>query len=290
MFGTLVVCLPSAHQGGDVVVKHCGQAKVFSSSAMAQSYMAWYSDVSHEVLPVICGYRWVLTFNLTLDTSIERPLAGGQQTQLRAVRQTLSRWLSVPPENRENKCLSHVLDHNYTEANMSIGALETRDLARVQALRDLSIELGYELVLGLLTKEENGTIEHDYYGYRHGYGYEEEDEDEEDEDEEGVHPMDDVTDSSHSVETLFDLEGTVVAKELDLAEDDLLTDTYFEDREGEEDRGYTGNEVCLIRRGRKIFRMCADRLKGGTATHWYRVAVRNLNGKQLNESHILHRP
>ncbi|GKT92537.1 2OG-Fe oxygenase family protein [Colletotrichum tofieldiae] len=31
-FGTLVVCLPSAHMGGGVVVKHAGQTKLFKAS------------------------------------------------------------------------------------------------------------------------------------------------------------------------------------------------------------------------------------------------------------------
>ncbi|UNI17917.1 hypothetical protein JDV02_004224 [Purpureocillium takamizusanense] len=238
MFGTLVVCLPSAHGGGDVVVKHCGQAKLLSSSATAQSYLAWYSDVSHEVLPVTSGYRWVLTFNLTLDTSIERPLVGGHQSQMRAVRQILTGWLGVAPESRQNKCLLHVLDHDYTEANMSIGALKARDLAQVQALRDLSTELGYEVFLGLLTKEELGTLDADYDHYH----YDHYDDDDDESEEGGFHDLADVCSTNHSFKTLFGLDGRMIAQEVDLAEDDLLTDGYFDDRECEEDRGYTGNE------------------------------------------------
>ncbi|KAK0716561.1 hypothetical protein B0T21DRAFT_425871 [Apiosordaria backusii] len=57
MFGTLVIALPSPHQGGDVVVKHCGQTMTFKTSEHPQSFVCWYSDVSHEVLPVTSGYR-----------------------------------------------------------------------------------------------------------------------------------------------------------------------------------------------------------------------------------------
>lgn len=66
MFGTLVICLPSPHEGGDVVVKHSGQAKTFSTSLVQPSVLCWYSDVHHEVLPVTSGYRCVLTYNLAI--------------------------------------------------------------------------------------------------------------------------------------------------------------------------------------------------------------------------------
>ncbi|KAK0708876.1 hypothetical protein B0T21DRAFT_247800, partial [Apiosordaria backusii] len=66
MFGTLVICLPSPHEGGDVVVTHCGQRRVFKTSEFEQSFICWYSDVTHEVVPVTLGYRWVLTYNLAI--------------------------------------------------------------------------------------------------------------------------------------------------------------------------------------------------------------------------------
>ena len=73
MFGTLVVSLPSKHEGGDVVASHKGESRTFSSSPGSDfgfSYAAWYSDITHEVKPVTSGYRIVLTYNL-----IHRPSA-----------------------------------------------------------------------------------------------------------------------------------------------------------------------------------------------------------------------
>ncbi|KAN0067271.1 hypothetical protein V8E54_014726 [Elaphomyces granulatus] len=73
MFGTLVVSLPSKHEGGDVVASHRGESRTFSSSSASEfdySYAAWYSDITHEVKPVTSGYRIVLTYNL-----IHRPSA-----------------------------------------------------------------------------------------------------------------------------------------------------------------------------------------------------------------------
>jgi hypothetical protein len=39
MFGTLVICLPSPHQGGNLVAKHCGTSKTFKTDNSAQSYL-----------------------------------------------------------------------------------------------------------------------------------------------------------------------------------------------------------------------------------------------------------
>ncbi|KAL2839316.1 hypothetical protein BJX68DRAFT_272189 [Aspergillus pseudodeflectus] len=67
MFGTLVICLPSKHEGGDVTATHKDQTQTHDSAANSEygfSYAAWYSDVRHEIKPVTSGYRLVLTYNL----------------------------------------------------------------------------------------------------------------------------------------------------------------------------------------------------------------------------------
>ncbi|KAF2140232.1 uncharacterized protein K452DRAFT_213173, partial [Aplosporella prunicola CBS 121167] len=66
MFGTLVICLSSDHEGGAVEVKHVGKRQLFETEYAEQSYICWYSDVRHEVHKVTSGYRWVLTYNLVL--------------------------------------------------------------------------------------------------------------------------------------------------------------------------------------------------------------------------------
>jgi hypothetical protein len=65
-FGSLVVCLPSAHTGGELVVRHDGREVQFdwSKDSNAIQWAAFYSDCEHEVLPVTSGYRVTLTYNL----------------------------------------------------------------------------------------------------------------------------------------------------------------------------------------------------------------------------------
>ena len=77
MFGTLVVCLPSSHQGGELVLRHDGKTVTFDTSVTSSfevSFAAWYSDVLHEVKPVTSGHRLVLTYNLIQNEEGARPI------------------------------------------------------------------------------------------------------------------------------------------------------------------------------------------------------------------------
>lgn len=61
-----MVCLPSAHKGGELAVRHDGREVLFdwSNDAKSVQWAAFYSDCEHEVLPVSDGYRVTLTYNL----------------------------------------------------------------------------------------------------------------------------------------------------------------------------------------------------------------------------------
>lgn len=64
--GSLVVCLPLAHEGGQLQVRHTGREFTFDwgSCTDAISWAAFYSDCEHEVLEVTSGHRITLTYNL----------------------------------------------------------------------------------------------------------------------------------------------------------------------------------------------------------------------------------
>jgi hypothetical protein len=74
MFGSLVVVFPTHHEGGALLLRHRGQEWIFDSdqapAAKCQpsiGYVAFFSDVEHEVAPVISGHRITLTYNLYFD-------------------------------------------------------------------------------------------------------------------------------------------------------------------------------------------------------------------------------
>jgi hypothetical protein len=74
MFGSLVVVFPTPHEGGALLLRHGGQEWTFDSAAVLSvaspssiAYTAFFSDIEHEVLPVMSGHRVTLTYNLYFD-------------------------------------------------------------------------------------------------------------------------------------------------------------------------------------------------------------------------------
>jgi 2OG-Fe(II) oxygenase superfamily len=57
MVGTLVVSLPSAHTGGELVIDHAGQSNAYRASTEELTFVAFYADSRHQVTPVRSGYR-----------------------------------------------------------------------------------------------------------------------------------------------------------------------------------------------------------------------------------------
>jgi hypothetical protein len=74
MFGSLVVVFPTPHEGGALFLRHRGQEWVFDSARELTTsyppsigYVTFFSDVEHEVAPVMSGHRVTLTYNLYFD-------------------------------------------------------------------------------------------------------------------------------------------------------------------------------------------------------------------------------
>ena len=95
MFGTLVVCLPSEHTGGEVHLKHNQDQRLLSTaefSAHDLSALAWYYDVQHEIKPVLSVYRLVLTYNLVQDQAAPKQTAAGQDPNHEKLKKLLEMW------------------------------------------------------------------------------------------------------------------------------------------------------------------------------------------------------
>ncbi|XP_055334167.1 uncharacterized protein LOC129585491 [Paramacrobiotus metropolitanus] len=71
MFGSLVIVFPTKHSGGELKLRHGEKEWIFDSAnelaVVAEpsiGYIAFFSDVEHEVAVVQSGYRVTLTYNL----------------------------------------------------------------------------------------------------------------------------------------------------------------------------------------------------------------------------------
>ena len=127
MFGSLVVVMPTPHEGGQLVLRHNGEEWTFDAAALLSgkapntlAYIAFFSDVEHEVLPVASGYRVTLTYNLyyTWDTSTRLYRQGVSSimpphADVRNLRRILGGLLDDPAFLPEGGNLGFGLRHRY---------------------------------------------------------------------------------------------------------------------------------------------------------------------------------
>jgi len=80
MLGSLVVIYPTAHEGGELVLRHKDREWKFDAKSLTASqsspslaYVAFYSDIEHEVVKVTNGRRVTVTYNLYLVDPASRP-------------------------------------------------------------------------------------------------------------------------------------------------------------------------------------------------------------------------
>lgn len=161
MFGTLVVSLPSYHEGGQVLLTHGKKSETYDSASFGEygtSVAAWYADVFHEVKPVTKGYRMVLTYNL-----IQEPGTTAMKAPTSDYVQILTGWLQVYEKELKLKVslgdsefpdyLAWKLEQQYTKNGLSLDTLKGNDFAQVAALKAACDQLGFELYLAAFAKQ-----------------------------------------------------------------------------------------------------------------------------------------
>ncbi|MFI6314023.1 2OG-Fe(II) oxygenase [Nocardia fusca] len=172
MLGTLVVTLPSAFTGGDLVIEQQGTKVTDQGSPAELSFVAFYSDCEHEVLPVTDGFRITLTYNLVAKgrtgpdaaAFAMHPSAASLAEQLRAHFTTpveSSTW----PVHRERakrppRQLVYLLDHQYSQHGFGWDQLKGGDATRAAMMLAAADIAGYDTLLALAEAEY--SYEEDY--------------------------------------------------------------------------------------------------------------------------------
>jgi len=182
MFATLVVALPSPHDGGALVIRHEGrEARVDLSGddLGVARWAAFYADCSHALEPVREGHRVALVYNLTRAAK-SLPRAPDASPVVTPLTSLLRAWDDT---NDAPTKLVLPLAHQYTLAELSFAALKNGDAAAAQALLRAGEAAGCVVRLALLSITESGAAEPSWDGYsRRGRYRREEDEDDEDDD------------------------------------------------------------------------------------------------------------
>lgn len=164
MFVTLVIVLPSAHSGGELVVRHLGREVTLDLRPEDPSeigFAAFYADCVHEVRPVVTGYRLTLVYNLRFLGRKRALEAPDYRTEQARVVEVLRHWAIA--DNEPDKLVLR-LEHAYTPAELSFDALKGADAGVASVLVAAAAEADCDLHLALVSIEESGSAE--YTGYR----------------------------------------------------------------------------------------------------------------------------
>jgi hypothetical protein len=265
MFATLVVSLPSPHEGGTLVVEHEGECARIEfggpESEFRTAYAAFYADCRHEITPVQSGYRVCLIYNLSLDRAKAQPSAPRFSPAVAAVADTL-RDLFADQSLDLNKIVIP-FEHQYTESGLHPAALKGADRPRADVLARAAASLDYDCSLALVTHFQMGSVDPDswtppYLRSRRSYrrsSYREEQQ--QDHDLDGADAeMDEVIEDSITLDHWLDMNGRERPfGAFHIEEDELLC---RDDREGwsvrQEIREATGNEGAELQRW---YRRCA---------------------------------
>ncbi|KAJ3033570.1 hypothetical protein HDV00_006055 [Rhizophlyctis rosea] len=170
MFATLVVQLPSKHEGGGLHIRHKGETEVFKFDEESEDgifYAAFFCDLEHELKPLTSGHRLCLIYNLIQTCAAARPtpVESVDPTIIASITQQWEKGLGTGSTTLRK--LAFKLDHRYTPTKLSFGNLKGRDAGIAHAFAHPhggSQPLSACLVL--LEKVEIGSASG---GYRHSY-------------------------------------------------------------------------------------------------------------------------
>ncbi|KAF8781789.1 hypothetical protein HNY73_012152 [Argiope bruennichi] len=120
MIGTLVIVLPNAHIGGDLVIELGEKNHIFSSEAIKPinaKCIAFYADCNHKVEKVKDGFRIALTYNLVLKTEelVLPPLEDSRLCE------AVKEYFDLKEEEQKLVCF---LNHSYTEHGLKWNILK----------------------------------------------------------------------------------------------------------------------------------------------------------------------
>lgn len=159
MFGTLVVVLPAAHQGGKLVLRHAGREATLDLSPAEVSeirFAAFYADCEHEVRPITGGHRVCLVYNLIQRSAGGTLRAPDYEDQIATMAGLLERSLTGTGTPAK---IAWLMEHHYSPEGLSFAGLKAADAARVSVLIQSADRAHCVAHLAIVHIEESGEAE-----------------------------------------------------------------------------------------------------------------------------------
>ena len=156
MVATLVVTLPSAHQGGELSISHQGKSVTIDFSKKEKRYnfqsALFYADCHHEVSPVTEGYRLNLIYNICFKG--KRKLENlNFKEQEKGLSKLINQW-QTNLKTDDTKHLLIMLDHQYSTDGFSLNTLKGIDRSRADTLLYAAKQVDCSAYLCLLEQYE----------------------------------------------------------------------------------------------------------------------------------------
>jgi hypothetical protein len=159
MIGSLVVVFPTPHEGGALVLRHADKEWTFDSASLVAGhqkphvgFVAFFSDVEHEVTRVGSGHRVTLTYNIYLEERSASQIKGQRDTDLeRALKELLGDTSFMP----EGGTLGFGLRHQYPIFSKGkkvklvdlSGALKGSDAALFRVCKQLGLQSSFQFLV-----------------------------------------------------------------------------------------------------------------------------------------------
>ncbi|KAF9648980.1 hypothetical protein BDM02DRAFT_3269016 [Thelephora ganbajun] len=190
MLGSLVITYPTSHEGGELALRHKDREWKFDASSLtvtqpspSLAYVAFYSDIEHEVLEVTSGRRVTITYNLYLVDPASRPGVSAITPNLKStsnLQTTLHGLLKSPEFLPDGGILGFGLAHLYpvtfeTELREMANYLKGEDAHVYRACRELQLQPSLQVIYsegdryGVMMDRIVRDPDYDYEG---GYSYE----------------------------------------------------------------------------------------------------------------------
>ncbi|TFK61910.1 hypothetical protein BDN72DRAFT_863251 [Pluteus cervinus] len=177
MFATVVILLPSAHTGGEILFSHPEWAETkfdISKSSTSTNALAWYPGVEHSSDPLTSGYRLALVYHaIHIPREGPKPSLPDTETCTRNLQRVLRKWNrnKYPPimedqdEEDQDDMLVYILDDYRADRKLEHGitCLTNQDAYKVMNTQSVAEENGFVALLGNIELVVTGFPEDTHY-------------------------------------------------------------------------------------------------------------------------------
>ncbi|KAL8869539.1 MAG: hypothetical protein Q9174_004199 [Haloplaca sp. 1 TL-2023] len=272
-FATLVIMLPSEHDGGDVVVQFGKDKRTLSnpeSNEFTYAFLAWYADMNYSIQPVTSGYRLILTYNLihrsgALDKARPPSILVDHNLAIDSVFKAWKTLLETDVEAPQE--LIYLFDQQDSGSSLGLSNLRGQNQTRALHLHKACKRHCFNLFLAQLEHSKLSK----------------EDADEEDEDDEDSH--------NWYLTKLFTTDGVCIAESIDIDKEAVTLDDPFDgwspdDEESEggyDDEGPSCTEYyrrsCLVVVPEKQFNSFLNRASRLKFREWANALLLRMDDK-----------